>query len=342
MRNFFRQAALPLAFGAVTLISACTDGRPSTFAEISAQTLSSSASTKLTARGDIRYKVNGQAQATYADQITMHGGSLFMTGRPMGFSRLEIAQDMENPSITFTMRSQIDTFSPIGNWIQEYYASGALAIYNQVAFMSGSKGLSVVSMSQTATPVEVQRYPSANTSGPIQADGAYIYSAMVVHPSRPILYGFTRQDFLYTWDLAQGTLKSMAKDAYGSNPGQAVCCAMGAAVYGNQVYVGFRDRLVIYSIGANGLLQKIGSTLALNATNVVSTSRYLYVQHEPTNTSVSGGVASAQGIYVFDSNGQNVAYFAAGSPRTFAVSPDDAYLYANVDGQSVKIFKINW
>jgi hypothetical protein len=337
-----RLTQLSLLVALTNLLGACTDGRAST--QLQLVPTANIPATRLIAAADIQFKVNGQAAATTADTLQVSGGSLFMTGKPMGFARLEIAQDEENPSITFSMSTQIDTFSPMGKWVEDWYASGALAIYNQIAFMSGTVGTSVVSMANTLHPVEVQRYPALNpNSDVVPSDAAYIYSAMVMHPSKPILYGFTRQDFVYTSDLSAGKINLIAKDAYGATAGQAVCCAMGAAVFNNQVFVGFRNRLLIFGIGADGRLSRLGETSVLNATNVVATSRYLYVQHEPTNSSQTAGTGvTPQGIYVFDTTGRNVAFFAAGNPKKFAVSSDDSHFYGNLDGQSVKAYRIQW
>jgi hypothetical protein len=328
-----------------SFVGACTDGRGSS--QLQLAPAANLPATRLVASTMVQFKdpATGQVEITNADTLLINGGSLFMTGKPMGFARLEIMQDQENPSITFSMRSQIPTFSPMGKWIEDFYASGALAVSNQIAFMSGSVGTSVVSMVDTMHPVEVQRYPALNPANPdaVPSDAAYIYSAMVAHPTKPLLYGFTRQDYVYTSDLSAGKLTLIAKDAYGASAGQGVCCAMGAAAFNNQIYVGFRNRLVIFQIGSDGRLARLGESTALNATNVVATSRYLYVQHDPTYSSTTTGQpVLPQGIYVFNTSGANVAFIAAGNPKKFTVSPDDSHFYSNLDGQSVLPYRIQW
>jgi hypothetical protein len=107
------------------------------------------------------------------------------------------------------------------------------------------------------------------------------------------------------------------------------------------MYVAFRDRLLIYDVNAAGELVNGQEVPQLQASNVVSTPRYLYVQHQPVSN-VAGASQYPAGIYVFDSAGRNVAFFAAGNPRKFAVSSTDSHFYANIDGVSVRIFRIRW
>lgn len=320
------------------LLMGCTDGRPSNLLQLGGITTTSG--TTLVPASDVQF----DGQSTTIQQMAIVNGSLFATGKPFGFARMEIAQDMENPSLTFAISKQLDTFSPMGKWLVDWYGGGAIAVWGQTAFMSGTVGTSVVTMAQTTRPVEVQRYPAAPAgSTTVPSDANYIYSAMTMHPTQGILYAFTRQDNVFTWNLTQGRLDLMSKDAYGA-AGQTVCCAMGAATFNNQVYVAFRDRLLIYSILSNGKLQRLGMNTALNPTNVVATAQYLYVQHDPTSTSIgSGAPLYPQGIYVFNTQGANVGYFAAGNPARFAVSPDNSRFYGYIAGSgALKIYRISW
>jgi len=163
---------------------------------------------------------------------------------------------------------------------------------------------------------------------------------MVNHPTLPILYGFRRQDFLYTLNLSQGSMQIIKKEAYG-NQGESVCCALGAAIFNNKMYVAFRDRLLYYDVTASGALTNIKESKQLNAANVVATSRYLYVQHEPT-AAASEGSSRPSGIYVFDTTGKAVAWFKASSPKKFAISSDDNYIYADLGMGRIDVFRIQW
>jgi hypothetical protein len=312
----------------------CTDGRPSR-KQVEMLTQAAPPATALES------VTLSQPFGGNALQMAVSGSSLFLAGRVYGFSRWEIGSSPENPVKTFAASEQLDTFSPMGRWVVDWYAAGALSIWGQTAFLSGNVGASVVSMTETTRPREIQRYPAipAN-SDTVPSDEAFVYAATVTHPTLPILYGFRRQDYLYTVDLSAGTMRLKSRDAYGS-PGEVVCCAMGATIFQNKMYVAFRDRLLIYDMDNAGALVNGQEVPQLQASNVVSTGRYLYVQHQPTSTA-AGTTQYAAGIYVFDSSGRNVAFFAAGNPRRFAVSPTDQHFYANLDGVSVKIFRIRW
>ncbi len=313
---------------------ACTDGRPSR-EQVQLFTNIVPPATTLVAAADVKFG----GKNTDSLQMTIKGNSLFLTGRPFGFSRWEIGSAPESPSLTFAASDQIEAFSPMGKWVVDWYTSGALAIVGQIAFTSGTVGTSVINMTETTKPREVQRYPALDpNSDQVPSDEAFVYAAMVPHPTKPLLYGFRRQDYVYTVDLSQGKMNLQAKDAYGE-PGESVCCVLGATAFQNKVYVAFRDRLVFFDIGSDGRLTNAKESLELAAVNVQATPRYLYVQHEPSSAGTS---QRPSGIYVFDANGENVAFFKAGNPRRFAVSPDDSHFYSNADGQSVKIFRIQW
>jgi hypothetical protein len=325
---------LVAALIAVFSLVRCTDGRPSR-RQVELLTQAPPPATSLEAV-PLAEPFGGNAF-----QMAVSGSSLFLAGRVFGFSRWEIGATPESPIKTFAASDQIDQFSPTGKWVVDWYAAGALAIWGQSAFLSGSVGSSAVSMAETARPKEVARYPKLDpNSDVVPSDEAFVYSALVPHPTLPVVYGFRKQDFLYTINVSGGTMKLSSRDAYGG-PGEVVCCAMGASIFQNKMYVAFRDRLLIYDINGAGTLGNGQEVPQLQATNVVSTPRYLYVQHQPVSN-VAGASPYPAGIYVFDSQGRNVAFFAGGNPRRFAVSSTDSHFYANLDGVSVRIFRIRW
>lgn len=333
MSRFWTQSALLLL---VVVLASCTDGRSSR-GPVQILSVTPPPTTGLVSAASVQFG----GRATDSLQMMIKGNSLFLTGRPFGFSRWDIGSDPESPVLTFAASDQLATFSPMGSWVVDWYAGGAMTVYGQTAILSGTVGASVVSLADTNRPKEVQRYPAlVANSATIPTDPAYVYSALVAHPTKPLLYGFRQQDYLYTIDVSGGTMRLASRYAYG-NAGETVCCAMGATVFQGKVYVAFRDRLLIYSISEDGTLSNPEESLELNATNVVSSANRLYVQHDPTKSPSSGSTSPA-GIYVFDANRNNVAFFAAGSPRKFAVSQDDRYFIANMDGTSVKIFRIQW
>jgi hypothetical protein len=282
-------------------------------------------------------------QQTTALKMQMIGGSLYMTGYPFGFARWETSQNPESPTLTFAASDNIQTFSPMGQWVVDRYASGALGIDGQLALMSGSFGLSVVSLYQTQQPIEVARYPGVQPGQTgASSDEAFIYTAIVPHPTLPqIFYGFRQEDFVYTVEIQQNGLSLVNKTAYSGN-GQVVCCVVGGTSFGNGVYVAFKDALAIFSAGSDGTLQNPQVFNQLQVTGIAATQRYIYVQHSPTY-GLSQGQQYPRGLYVFDQNGNNVAFFPNSNDFiSFAVGPDDAHLYANIDNNSVQIYRMAW
>lgn len=281
-----------------------------------------------------------EVQFQESDTITLNmvtsGGSIYLTGRPFGFAKWDVSADPENPHLTFSASDRIDQFSPdppFGGWVVDYFASGAIGLFQNFAFTSGTAGLSVIDMRNSNFPVEVERYPRGDNA----QDIAYVYKAIVRHPTRPLLYGFSEQDYLYTLDVsAAPQARLLTKGAY-SNAGP-VCCVHGATVMNDKVYVAMRSRLRVFSFAADGSLAFVSDSTLLNPVNVVSTSRFLYVQHSPVG---SGYNRKPAGIYVFTPAGEQVAYLPV-NPLVFAVSPQDSHLYTNEDDVTVQIYRIRW
>lgn len=289
-------------------------------------------------------EVQFQGQETQVLTMQLRGNSLFMTGRPFGFMRWDVGANAESPHLTFAASDQIDSFAPFGKWVVDWYASGAVGLLGQFAFLSGVVGTSIVNTGETHAPVEVRRYPRENEnslSDEVIQDEAFVYRAIATHPTLPIIWGFREQDFVYTIQVGSGpSMNLIRKDSYGAS-GETVCCVKSATVWRNKVFVAFTQKLVYFDIGSNGALSNPREIRTLQAQNVASTGRYLYVHHEPTFAQPDG-VNYPGGIYVFDPSGQNVALLNVDSPFTFAVTSNDSHVLANEDDVQVKIYRIQW
>lgn len=276
-------------------------------------------------------------QNTTVWNMVSKGGSLYLTGTPFGFAKWEIGPDPENPQLTFAVATAIDQLKP--RWVAPWYASGTLAILGNYGFMSGSVGASVMDMRSTGMAKEVLRYPDYDDAAESAvADDAFIWSAASFHPSRSVLYAFRQQDYVLTYNFTNSGLQLKSKDGYG-DPGTTMCCVNATTVFKNSIYVAFRSRLVFFDFGANDALVDGREYEGLQATHVTATSRYLYVLHQPTSS--GSGPVYPGGIYVFDANGDNVAFLPT-TAKIFSVNDADTHLYANEDDASIKIYKINW
>jgi len=282
---------------------------------------------------DVRYN----DQDTTVWTMVNKNDSIYVTGTPFGFAKWEVGPDPESPQLTFAVATQIDLLKP--RWVAPWYASGTMAVLGNYAFMSGSVGASVMDMSSTGSAKEVLRYPDYDDAADTAtADEAFIWSSASFHPSKPLLYAFRQQDFVLTYSFGNSGLKLLTKESYGGD-GETMCCVNGTTVFQNSIYIAFRSRLVMFDFGSNGALTNGREFEGLQATYVTASSRYLYVMHEPTQA--GSGPVYPGGIYVFDAQGNNVAYLPS-EAKIFAVNNSDTHLYANEDDTSVKIYQIQW
>lgn len=285
---------------------------------------------------DIR--INGQDITAY--QMAQKGGALYITGVPFGFTKWDIISDAEAPHPTFIAADEIDKFQPMGRWRPDWYGSGALGIIGPYAIMSGYVGASFINMGQTANPIETKRYPAINqNSEETPQDQNYVYQSIAMHPRIPLAYGLREQDHIVLSDVSGSGLKTRSQVIrYGSSN---VCCVMGSTVFAGKMWVAMRGMLRVYDfVGNNGALSAPMDIPGLQAIGVASSDNLLYVQHQPTFAHSSGSTRAA-GIYVFDAQGNSVAFLPT-TPKHFAVAPDDGHLYANLDDTSVRIYRILW
>lgn len=323
-------------------VAGCTDNRSKTLQVKPGPIPSTVTGSSLVFVSDRQF--NGTA--TVVQQMQIKGSSLFMTGRPFGFTRWEVSPNPENPSKTFAIADNIPAYTAAttsqGAWIPDYYARGALEIFGNIAYMSGNVGLSMANITNSF-PAEIGRKQGAVNGNAVQADDAYAYEAMIQNPNKSVYYGFRKQDFVYTVDSSTVALALIRREAYGTN-GQAVCCVTGATVFNNRIYVAFGDRMVMFDMANDGRLIPGGSYTELHVANVASTPKYLYIQHEPIPNPAGGNFSSRpRGIYVFDKNLNFVERIDTGvNLLRMAVSWNDGHIYANVDNQAVRIYRIQW
>lgn len=281
-----------------------------------------------------------QGVDTSVVQMAVKGNSLFLTGYPFLFSRWDIGSEPENPRLLAAASRDITLFSPdppFGGWTVNFFGMGGLSVLGSFAFSSGGAGLSVINVGNTANPVEVQRYPRLTAQGEQIQDLAFVYKAIVPHPNGSgILYGFSETDKVYTLGVqGNGAVNIVSTAAY--SPSGPVCCVEGATAFAGKIFVAMRSFLWRLEPSGNGL-RSLGTVADFNPVNVVSTQRYLYIQHRPTSTS---GSSKQAGIYIYDLSGNYVNYLPL-EPLVFAVHPNDTHIYANLDDLSVKIYRIQW
>lgn len=327
------QLGFLFALALVVAVSGCTDGRIP-IKKIPVRINQSLPPQTLVEVAQVRF--DGQDMNIWTQ--VRKGSSLFLTGTPFGFARWDIGANPESPQLTFSVSNQIDRLKP--KWVAPWYASGALAVTGNAAIMSGQVGVSVIDMSETHRPREIQRYPAYDeNSDDVVADEAYIWSAAVMHPTQPFLYAFRQQDYVLTYQISGGRLRLVGKDQY-ADGGEVTCCADSATTFNNELYLAFRSRLLFFSFGGRALTNA-REFVGLQATSIASTSRYLYVAHNPSYGSAAEGPTYPAGIYIFDTQGQNVGFLQS-NPINFNVHPNDTHLYANEDSASMKIYRIQW
>jgi len=331
------------------LLAACTDGRsPLVVQEAS----------NLPNTGPLLQVANVQfgGQNTAVNQMQVAYGSLFLTGTPFVFARWDITASPESPHQTFAASDNVSAFSPdppFGGWIVSEFGAGAMGIFGNFALTSGSFGASVIQVGPSVqTAQEVARYPMLGANGDQAADVSFEFKAAVPIPSSPYIYGFTEQDGVYLLNASNPAnisriplnLPNSVILPYSNNG--PVCCATGAALLGNKIFLGMRSQLWVITVSqataTNGVpftLGRVaslpGAMASLNPVGVFATNRYVYIHHEL----IPGSNGARPGIYVFDQNFNQVNFFPI-QPLSFAVSPDDVHVYSNEDDLSVKIYRL--
>lgn len=324
--------------GVLTVNSGCTDKRQK---PVTHRSVDNSQYTNVGEIGDIIWRdQTGTEYDLTAVSMTMRGSMLYVTGYPFGFATWDVGAEPENPRLLGYAARDLQNFSPdppFGGWTVNYFGLGGILSLGNLVYSSGQAGLSVINVSSVVAPQEVERFPRPDSRGEQAQDIAYMYKAMVANPQNAsIVYGFSETDKVYTLGVSGNRLNIMGANAY-SNSGN-VCCVMGATSFAGNIFVAMRSYL--WRLGVSGSsLQSMGTVgSGINPVNVVSTSRFLYVQHNPV---AGSGSSMSPGIYVFDRNGQSVNYLPI-TPVNFVVHPNDTHVYANLDDLSVKIYRIQW
>ncbi len=312
-------------------ISGCNDARkvaPST----SLFNGSTDGSRGLIKRVTIRF----DKKETSAQQMLIRGASMYLSGRPFGFSNWDVGSNPLAPRIQFAFSDNIQSFSPWGGWTPDYYASGAMGSLGPYVLTSGVAGASLIDMSNPSQAREVDRYPRRGL-GDLQVpqDPNFIYKAIINHPTENYFYGFREQDFVAKLRLTSNLVSIETTQAYTPNGQKGTCCVLGGATFMNRAFIAFRSSLRQYSFSSNGELSPGPINNDVNPTNVVSTNDYLFVQHQATP-----GNTLASGIYIVTK--QNTSIYLSVLPIAFAVSQDSRYLYANLDNDSVTVYELNW
>ncbi|NBX68550.1 MAG: hypothetical protein EBR01_06270 [Proteobacteria bacterium] len=325
-----------LSLGLTIFLAGCNDARqvdPLTRALESGGFVSRVTNSVLTPKISIQY--DGKATAT--QKMLIHGSQLILSGHPFGFSNWDVGSNPLNPRLQFAYAININSFSPFPSWLPDYYASGAMAAMGRYVVSSGAAGTSLIDIGIPDSSRELRRYPERKlTDTQVPRDEDYVYRAIITHPTEPYFFGFREQDFVTSLKIDGNGLNLTKKTAYARNGDKGTCCVLGGATFKGAAYVGFRSSVRKYVFETDGVIKEGGVYNNINGTNIVATNDYLYVQHQaiPGNTLASG-------IYVIDGTGNSVMYLPI-VPVAFAVSPDNRYLYANIDNTNVTVFQINW
>jgi hypothetical protein len=331
--------------GAILCIQvACTDREataafPTTFNPASATT------------GSLQYMANIQFEGftTDVDQMIMVGSTMFLTGTPFGFMRLDIGPNSANalsPTLTFDAKDNMTAFSPypgnpsLGFWDPTELASNALAVIGPFSIMSGTFGASLVNISQTNMPVEVYRYPLPQNQNQ-GADAAFEWNAVVAHPTLPLLYAFRQQDYMMTYNVTTTAPYLTLAGEYPYSSSGTVCCVAGGTEFMNMVALAMTTRIWFFNMGTDGSLSNWVESDALQATAIAASADHLYIYHSPSESNPNGA-AYPRGIYAINESGNADAYFPVENVQVFAVSQDNNYLFDNEDDTQIKIYQLNW
>lgn len=324
---------LSLSIGLI--LSGCNDARQPDPLELALQRgLPTRATNSIISK---KVAIQFNQEVTETSKMLIQGSTLFLAGQPYGFSYWDIGSNPLQPRFQFASREHLNTFSPNPDWYTSPYASGAMAAMGNYILSSGAAGASLINNTVSGQSYEVKRYPPRDISDTqVPQDPDYVYRAIVTHPSQPYFYGFREQDFVTSLKLDSSGIVLTKKTSYARNGQKGTCCVTGGATFNGAAYIGFRSSVRKYIFGSEGMLQEGGVFNNINGTNIVATNDLLFVQHEaiPGNTTPSG-------IYVVEASGNAIAFLPI-VPIAFAVSPDNRYLYANMDNTAITVYQINW
>lgn len=328
---------LSLTMAGILMLVSCTDKRKPPPKAVPAEIQATPPPETLVAVGDVTY----EGQETRVHNMVRRGNAIHMIGKPFGYMKWDLSGNPEAPNKIFAVGSQIDLLFP--RWIVDEVASSGLAVLGPYTLMTGMAGLSIIDTSETLRPREVARYPAYDPNKQLNdtIDEAFVWSEIIVNRYVPVVIGFRKNDYAVRAQFNNRKMQLLSKEYY-AGPGETVCCVEGATVFHDKAFVAFRSQLKFYDFGADAVLRNERVFGSLQAVNVVSTDRYLYVQHEP-NQSNAEAARHPAGIYVFDKAGKHVTTLQLSQlPITFTVSADDSHFYANIDDTAVRIFRIIW
>jgi hypothetical protein len=277
--------------------------------------------------------------STQVLQMNLSSGHLYLTGRPFGFMDLAVSANPESPTLVFSIATMIDSFTTMLPWVVDWHAAGSLAVSGSMAVLSGSVGVSGVSMASPNQPREKFRLPTPNENQDVPvSDPNFTYAASVAVGSTH--FGFRQQDYVVTSQISANTMSIISMDSY-VGAGQTLCCVTDAAFFANQVFVAFGDRLVWFTL-SNGRLAQAFEALDAQPTALAATSQYLYF-YQPSRAASSGQIVHPAGIYAVDTTGAVRGFFASGNIKKFAVNAANDHLYAVDQGSDkIDIYRMQW
>lgn len=216
----------------------------------------------------------------------------------------------------------------------------AMALAGRFFVVSGSQGLTQIDVSNKANPFVFRHLPER-----VQVDSPlykYQWSAMVAVNNGTTLFGFNRNR-MFGLDISGFGQQALIP---AENPmNQDLSCGRGATEFRGKIYLAGCSKLLRFdSIDQSGMVNlESDFPYLINAQQVFSTSRYLYVYHVPVNGRES--VSSRAGIYVFDINLRQVNFIPVAPMQTsnsFSVSADDQFLFSNDTDEYISIYRIPW
>jgi len=333
-RSVMQLKFLHRVFILAIFISGCTDSRLPNLIQRGGITPGRSFPAGISPIMSVRF----DQQTTITTQMVVSGPTLFLVGRPFGFSLWDVGTNPLSPRMQYAFSDNIQAFSQMGGWTPDNYASGAVGVRGNYVLTSGAAGASLIDTTDKNAARELFRYPPRSGSEiSVPMDPWFVYRAIIPHPTQPYFYGFREQDVAVALSVSGSGLniqndKLIRYQARNSG----TCCVLGGITYRDKIFVAFRAALRQFAFLPDGGIAEVSENTNLNAVNVASSGDYLFVQHQavPGNTYPSG-------IYVINESGNSVAFLPM-SPIKFSISADSQYLYANLDNDSITIFKLNW
>jgi hypothetical protein len=220
----------------------------------------------------------------------------------------------------------------------------SMAKAGNTLYVSSNLGLYEIDLTNIKVPTVRYSLPySARLTDP----SAYRFDSMVYVPSVNEVWGF-RGNWRARFVAGALNINNLIWEQQPINTNCFSEYKSSSAYFQGKVFVAACNQVVVYDVTGSSSSAQLNIIRQLKAVQVVATGNMLYVHHvaQAGNGAGFGGGSNSYyniptGVYMFDANFNYVNYTQI-DPLSFAISPDNQFIYANEDNADVGVYRIQW